>query len=130
MKSEASNELNLIGAGTVFEGKLRTPGSIRVDGRVVGEITAAQNVSIGGSGDVEGNVSAKNVTVGGKMKGTILAQEKLVFETRAVVRGDIRASKLVIDEGALFDGKCVMSEAKQTASVVELKPESRRAEDR
>ena len=130
MKSEASNELNLIGAGTVFEGKLRTPGSIRVDGRVVGEITAAQNVLIGGSGDVEGNVSAKNVTVGGKMKGTILAQEKLVFETRAVVRGDIRASKLVIDEGALFDGKCVMSEAKQTASVVELKPESRRAEDR
>lgn len=130
MKSEASNELNLIGAGTVFEGKLRTPGSIRVDGRVVGEITAAQNVSIGGSGDVEGNVSAKNVTVGGKMKGTILAQEKLVFETRAVIRGDIRASKLVIDEGALFDGKCVMSEAKQTASVVELKPETRRAEDR
>ncbi len=130
MKSEASNELNLIGAGTVFEGKLRTPGSIRVDGRVVGEITAAQNVSIGGSGDIEGNVSAKNVTVGGKMKGTILAQEKLVFETRAVIRGDIRASKLVIDEGALFDGKCVMSEAKQTASVVELKPETRRAEDR
>lgn len=130
MKSEASNELNLIGAGTIFEGKLRTPGSIRVDGRVVGEITAAQNVSIGGSGDVEGNVSAKNVTVGGKMKGTILAQEKLVFETRSVVRGDIRASRLVIDEGALFDGKCVMSEAKPTASVVELKPETRRAEDR
>ena len=130
VKSETSNELNLIGAGTVFEGKLRTPGSIRVDGRVIGEINATQNISIGGSGEVDGNMSAKNVTIGGKMKGTVLAQEKLVFESRAVVRGDIRAAKLVIDEGALFDGKCVMSEAKPMASVVELKPEARCAEDR
>lgn len=130
MKGETGSELNLIGAGTVFEGKLRTPGSIRIDGRVVGEITATQNISIGGTGDIDGNVSAKNVTVGGKMKGAISAQEKLVFESKAVVRGDIRAAKLVIDEGAMFDGKCVMSEAKPMASVVELKPEARRAEDR
>lgn len=129
MKTETGSELNLIAAGTVFEGKLRTPGSIRIDGKIVGEVSAAQSISIGGTGDVEGNVTAKSVTIGGKIKGTIVAQEKLVFESKAVVRGDIKAAKLVIDEGAQFDGKCVMSgEVKQ--NIVELKPELRKADDR
>jgi len=131
IKNEPGGELNLIAAGTVLEGKLKTPGSIRIDGRIVGEVTAAQNISVGSSGDVDGNISAKNVTIGGKIKGMVLAQEKLVLETKAVVRGDIRAAKLVIDEGAQFDGKCMMSsEAKPMPNLVELKPEARRAEDR
>jgi cytoskeletal protein CcmA (bactofilin family) len=130
VKTETGSDLNLIAAGTVFEGKLRTPGSIRVDGRVVGEIVATQNVAIGGSGDVDGNVTAKNVTIGGKIKGTVLAQEKLVFESKAVVRGEIRAARLAIDEGAQFDGKCVMADVKQMPNLVELKPEQRRAEER
>jgi cytoskeletal protein CcmA (bactofilin family) len=130
IKPEQGGELNLIAAGTVVEGKLRTPGSIRIDGRIAGEVTATQNVSIGSTGDVDGNITAKNVTIGGRIKGMVVAQEKLVFEAKAVVRGDIRAAKLVIDEGALFDGKCMMSEAKPMPNLVELKPEARRAEDR
>ncbi len=130
MKNEPSGGINLIGVGTVLEGKLRTPGDMQIDGKVVGEITASQNVSIGATGEIEGTISARNVTIGGKIKGTIIAQEKLVFQGKAVVRGDIRASKLVIDEGALFDGTCVMAESKQMPSVVELKPEVRRAEGR
>jgi cytoskeletal protein CcmA (bactofilin family) len=130
MKNEPTSELNLIGAGTVFEGKLRTPGSIRIDGKIVGDVVAAQNIAIGNSGDVDGNVSAKTVTIGGKIKGTVIAQDKLVFEAKAVVRGDIKTAKLVIDEGALFDGKCMMSEAKPMPNLVELKQEVRRAEDR
>jgi len=109
-KMEIATELNLIAAGTVFDGKLRTPGSIRIDGKITGEVTAAQNVSLGSGGDIEGNISAKNVTIGGRIRGMIVAQEKLVFESKAVVRGDIRAAKLVVDEGAVFDGKCVMGE--------------------
>jgi cytoskeletal protein CcmA (bactofilin family) len=130
VKQEANSELNLIAAGTVFEGKLRTPGSIRIDGRVVGEVAAAQSVAVGGSGDVDGNVTAKTVTIGGKIKGLIVAQEKLVFESKAIVRGDIRAARLVIDEGALFDGKCTMGEVKPMPTPVEAKPEIRRPEDR
>ena len=129
MKTENGSELNLIAAGTVFEGKLRTPGSIRIDGKIIGEVSATQNIAVGGSGDVEGNVNAKTVSIGGKVKGTIVAQEKLVFEAKAVVRGDIKAAKLVIDEGAVFDGKCVMS-GDVKPNIVELKPDIRKAEDR
>ena len=129
MKTETGSELNLVAAGTVFEGKLRTPGSIRIEGKIIGEVNAAQSISLGSTGDVEGNMTAKSVTIGGKIKGTITAQEKLVLESKAVVRGDIRAAKLVIDEGAQFDGKCVMSgDVKQ--NVMELKPDLGKADAR
>ena len=131
MKTESTgSEPNLIAAGTVLEGKLRTPGSIRVDGKVIGEIVATQSISLGSSADVEGNITGKTVSIGGKIHGTILAQERLELEPKAIVRGDIRATKLVINEGAVFDGKCMMSEAKPMPSIVELKPDARRAEDR
>lgn len=120
-KSELSNELNLIGPGTVIEGKLRSRGNIRIDGKVVGELYASETISVGLTGEIEGLVSAKNVSVGGKVKGSINAQEKLVFENKAVVQGDIKAAKLVIDEGAIFDGKCSMTNAKPTAQVPEQK---------
>jgi cytoskeletal protein CcmA (bactofilin family) len=130
-KTEMGTELNLIAAGTVFEGKLRTPGSIRIDGRVVGEIVATNNISVGGAGDIEGNISAKNITIGGKVQGSVVAQEKLVFESKSTIRGDIHASKLVIDEGAMFDGSCIMtSQTKPMTNLVELKVDQRRAEDR
>ena len=127
-KSENGTELNLITGGTVFEGKLRTPGSIRIDGKIVGEIVATQNVSLGSAGDIDGNVSARNVTIGGKIKGTIVAQEKLVFESKAVVRGDIKAAKLVVDEGAVFDGRCVMAEVKPAGMPPQSKPDSQQTE--
>ncbi len=130
IKPETGSEINLIATGTIFEGKIKTPGSIRVDGKIVGEVTAAQNVSVGNSGELDGNISAKNITIGGKIKGMVIAQEKLVLETKAFVRGDIRAAKLVIDEGAVFDGKCSMAETKPMPNLVELKPEARGAQER
>lgn len=108
-KDNSAKDLNLIGHGTTIEGKIRSQGSVRVDGRIIGEINAYEAVSIGVAGEVDGNISAKNITIGGKVRGSLTAQEKLVFLEQAVVQGDIRASKLVIDEGAMFDGKCSMT---------------------
>jgi cytoskeletal protein CcmA (bactofilin family) len=108
----AVKELNIIGSGTTIEGKLRTQGNIRVDGKMVGELHAAENVAVGLTGEIEGNINGRNVTVGGKIRGNIIAVDKLVFEGKAVVRGDIRAARLIIDEGAVFDGKISMSDAR------------------
>ncbi len=108
----AGKELNLIGSGTTVEGKIRTQGSIRVDGKMMGELHAAENVAVGLTGEIEGNINGRNVTIGGKIRGNIIAVDKLVFEGKAVVRGDIRSARLVIDEGAVFDGRISMSEAR------------------
>jgi cytoskeletal protein CcmA (bactofilin family) len=109
-KIDPAKEINLIGAGTVIEGKIRGQGSFRIDGKVIGDVSASENLAVGITGEIEGNVIAKNVTVGGKIRGSITAQEKVVFEGKSVVRGDIRASKLVIDEGSIFDGRVSMAE--------------------
>jgi cytoskeletal protein CcmA (bactofilin family) len=116
MKSDPIKELNLIAAGTVFEGKIRSQGSVRVDGKVMGEISATDGLAVGPTGEIEGNVAAKNVTVAGRVRGSISATEKIVFEGKSVVRGDIRAARLVIDEGSVFDGKVTMSDKAQADS--------------
>lgn len=113
-KVDPIKEMNIIGAGTVVEGKIRSQGSVRIDGKLVGEVTASESLAVGTSGEVEGNVTAKNVTVGGKVRGIINAAEKIVFEGKSVVRADIRATRLVIDEGSIFDGKVSMTERTPT----------------
>jgi len=109
-KLDPVKEMNLVGAGTVIEGKIRSQGSVRIDGKLVGEVTASESLAVGITGEIEGNLTAKNVTIGGKVRGTINAAEKIVFEGKSVVRGDIRATRLVIDEGAIFDGRISMTE--------------------
>jgi cytoskeletal protein CcmA (bactofilin family) len=109
MANEASSELSLVGAGTVIEGKIRTEGSIRIDGKLHGDLSAKVNIAVGENGVIEGNVSARNVSLAGKVSGTVTATEKLVLEGRSVMKGDIRATRLVVDEGAMFDGQCAMT---------------------
>jgi cytoskeletal protein CcmA (bactofilin family) len=49
------------------------------------------------------------VAISGKVHGTVTVSEKLVLENKSILRGDIKATRLVVDEGALFDGGCKMS---------------------
>lgn len=111
-KIDPIKDLNIIGPGTTVEGKILSVGSIRIDGRVTGEITASESLTLGLAGEIEGNIEAKNVTIGGKIKGAINAQDKVVFESKAVIRGDVRAKRLVIDEGAVFDGNVTMADSR------------------
>ena len=109
-KPDPIKEMNIVGVGTVVEGKIRSQGNVRIDGRMIGDISASESLAVGVNGEVEGNITAKNVMVGGKVRGTINASEKIVLEGKSVVRGDIRATRLVIDEGSVFDGRVSMTE--------------------
>jgi cytoskeletal protein CcmA (bactofilin family) len=113
-KRQVEGDLSLLSAGTSIEGKITTEGSIRVDGRLVGDLTATANAAVGATGVVQGNVEAKNVSIAGTVHGNVAAAEKLILEEKSVMRGDIRATVLVIDEGATFDGRCAMT--KQTSA--------------
>lgn len=107
-------EVNIIANGTIIEGKVTSQGSMRIDGKVIGNVHVNGNLTIGVTGEIQGDIEAKNVIVGGKVNGTITVAERLVFESKAVIKGDVKASKLVVDEGALFNGKCVMTGNKST----------------
>jgi cytoskeletal protein CcmA (bactofilin family) len=109
-KIDPIKEMNLVGIGTIVEGKIRSQGNVRIDGKMIGDISAVESLAVGINGEVEGNITAKNVTIGGKVRGTINASEKVVFEGKSVVRGDVRATRLIVDEGSVFDGKVSMTE--------------------
>jgi cytoskeletal protein CcmA (bactofilin family) len=108
-KQAANGELSFIGHTTVIEGTIKTDGSIRVDGKVIGDLHAKANAAVGERGIVEGTVTARNISLSGKVKGSVTALEKLVLEEKAILHGDIRTARLVVDEGAMFDGQCAMT---------------------
>ncbi len=105
-----SNELNFIGSGTFLEGLIETSGSLRVDGRVKGTIKSNDAVTIGSAGEVIGDVYARSAIIGGKVEGNVIVQEKLILESTSILNGNLRAGKLIIDEGALFNGKSEMGD--------------------
>jgi len=110
-KTQATTTFSVIGTGTVINGNIKTEGSIRVDGKIVGNVVTQADAAVGLSGVVEGSVDARNITVAGKVLGTLTAAQKLVLESRSVIRGDLRTARLVVDEGAVFDGKSTMAGA-------------------
>jgi cytoskeletal protein CcmA (bactofilin family) len=94
--------------GVRLEGKLECPGTIRIDSFMKGTIVSSETLIIGESAVVEGLVEATSVVVGGRFEGTIKAKSKVEVQNKAIVRGEIFTSCLVMEPGALLDGQCHM----------------------
>ncbi len=110
-EKDLNNSSNIIGEGTSLDGNLATAGNLRIEGKVVGSIHTKSKVVLGDTSEVEGNIIAQNAEIGGKVQGALCIAELLILKTTAAVYGDINTSKLVIEEGAQFNGKCNMGEA-------------------
>jgi len=107
----------IIGAESDFQGTLHSKGSVRIDGKIEGGVSA-EGVILGDRGEVQGDISARAVVVGGKVTGNIHATESLELLAKSQVFGDLHAPQLLIAEGAIFEGSCLM--ASEKAKVIEL----------
>ena len=108
---EKSGDLNtIIGKGSAVEGTLKVQSSLRVDGRIKGQVSTTDSLVIGKEGEIEGEIRVKIAIVGGKIKGKIFASGKVVLEAKSSFYGELKTSKLVIDEGAIFEGVCSMTD--------------------
>lgn len=94
----------LLSKDTEIRGTIKTQGSIRIDGTVIGDVHSAKTATVGNSGFVEGNVHADEIIVSGKVKGSLIAKGKIALESSAQLDGDINAARLTIAEGAAFRG--------------------------
>ncbi|MBK6400109.1 MAG: polymer-forming cytoskeletal protein [Bacteroidetes bacterium] len=103
-----NSSINLIGAGTVIEGDIRSNGDIRIDGTVIGHVISKAKVVIGATGVVEGDVNSQNADVSGVIKGKTAVSELLFLKSSSKVIGDIVTGKLVVEVGATFTGSCNM----------------------
>lgn len=100
----------IVGAETVVRGEVTSKGTVRIDGRLEGDVTA-DCVIIGDSGAIMGNVAVKTLIAGGKLTGNVCAGECVEILPKGEICGDITTSKLCIAEGARFDGRSFMQQS-------------------
>ena len=109
---ELSNSSTLVGKGTVIEGNIETTGTIRIEGQVTGNVTSKSKVVLGPHSSVLGDILALNADIEGEVKGNLEIGELLTLKSTSVTEGDIQTSKLVVEPGASFNGKCSMGNAR------------------
>jgi cytoskeletal protein CcmA (bactofilin family) len=107
-------QINMIGKGTVVEGTLRAKDDIRVSGRVKGSLHVEGKAIIANEGIVDGDVHAADADVAGKVDGELAVKGRLLLKSSARISGTIRTSRLVMEEGATFDGQCEMGQLEKS----------------
>ena len=109
----------IIGPGAVLEGPLTTKDSTRIDGTVKGNVTVSGALVIGQDAKITGTVSAVNVYVAGSVTGNVSApQGKVEISDTGSVIGDITCKGIIIDENAVFQGKCDMTGADKSSATI------------
>ena len=104
-----TNQINLIGVGTVISGDINSNGDIRIDGSLTGKLTTKGKVVVGETGKVNGEIHCKNSDISGIVEGKVNVIELLSLKSSSKINGDITTNKLAIEPGSRFTGNCNMS---------------------
>ena len=98
----------IIGRTTTIQGTLVLLDSVRIDGRVVGNVESAPDckiaVAIGPTGEVTGDITAHRVMVAGKVFGHIHAADRVEFQKDSLVQGDVSYGSIAVEHGAKLSG--------------------------
>ncbi|MCH7409547.1 polymer-forming cytoskeletal protein [Belliella sp. DSM 111904] len=113
---EMVNSSNVISKETVIKGDIKAQGNIRVEGKVEGILDSRNKIVIGESALVIGNVLSVEAEIAGIVRGEIHCKGILYLKKTAQINGDIYTQKLVIENGASFNGKCQMGEITQPSN--------------
>src|SRR5579871_3071556 len=117
-----STSKNTLASDVEIKGNLKFAGELAFDGKLEGEINSDGVLTLGDSAVVNGNINAQSVVVRGKVTGNISAKEKIEIKTKAELFGDIRAAKLVVEEGVTFVGKTEVNPNKVAPSANMQRP--------
>lgn len=109
----SENVATVIGRETEFKGTITAKGSIRIEGQIEGDLVSSSHVVIGETGTVKANIHAQAAIFAGTVTGNVTVVEQLELLPTAKLYGDITVGSLVIGEGALFKGACVMHQEGQ-----------------
>src|SRR2546423_2388414 len=108
-----SGELNgFLDRGSLFKGELEFEDTMRIDGRFNGRITSKNELIVGESAVIEGDVHVGRVAISGTVIGKIVAAQRVEIHRNGKVYSDVDTPALVIEEGAIFQGNCTMGERK------------------
>jgi cytoskeletal protein CcmA (bactofilin family) len=98
----------LIGEGSVFEGRIKSEASIRIEGHLTGDIDCAGDVTVGEKGVARSNISARDVIIAGQVNGNVTTKGKLTILSTGQLYGNTNSASFVIEEGGIFQGMSKM----------------------
>ncbi len=99
------NQESVIGADVEIIGTIKSNGSVRLDGKLEGELICGGNATLGKEAQVKGNITATSVSYYRSVTGNILAKDKIAMKSTAVLNGDIKARRLTVEDGVTFVGR-------------------------
>jgi len=117
---ESPERLNRLVEGAKIVGDLLADSNLRIDGEVLGNVSTSSKVVIGENGYIKGNLMCQEADIEGKVEGKLSIETLLVLREKAHVSGDIQTSKLHVEEGAIFLGKCNMGNSKPSEDTINI----------
>ena len=109
---------NVLNSDVEVKGILKFSGELTFDGKLEGDVNSDGILNLGDNAVVKGNLDIASVVVRGKINGNISAKEKIEIKAKTELFGDIRAPKLVIEEGVTFVGKIEVNPNKVSPSAL------------
>ncbi|HWW02505.1 MAG TPA: polymer-forming cytoskeletal protein [Candidatus Acidoferrum sp.] len=119
-----NNSKNVLNSDVEVKGTLKFSGELTFDGKLDGDITSDGVLTLGDNATIKGTIDAGSVVARGKITGNLIAKDKVELKAKTELFGDIRASKLVIEEGVTYVGKTEVNPNKVTPTA----PPSNRGE--
>jgi cytoskeletal protein CcmA (bactofilin family) len=104
-----SDQTATLGEGTSFKGTLTFEGTVRIDGKLEGEIFTKDTLVVGEGAEVSASIQAGVVEIGGTVHGNVTAERKVAIRANGRLYGNISTPSLVIEEGVVFEGSCTMN---------------------
>jgi cytoskeletal protein CcmA (bactofilin family) len=96
---------DILSSDVEIKGSIKFQKELLIDGKVEGEINSDGVLTIGENADIRGEIKTKSITVFGKVQGNITVGERCELKSKCTLQGDLKAARLVIEEGATFIGK-------------------------
>ena len=113
MKPNRTGELNgFLDHGSSFKGELDFEDTMRIDGKFNGSITSKNELIVGESAHIDGNIHVGRIAISGTVVGKIKADQRVEIHRNGKVYSDIETPALIIEEGAIFQGNCTMGDRK------------------
>lgn len=115
VKTENGGLSNRILTNTYIKGEVSSDSDFRIDGKLLGQVHTSGKLVIGKTGTVEGKAQCETADIEGVFKGDLVVSGLLALKGTAFVEGEVVASKLSVEAGAVFNASCNMNSNKVKA---------------